>query len=274
MMWIRKNFLTFALFLNCAYFIGVSAIVVRHFSREPHQDALGSWVNEGAELITQQLILDTAARAAMMAEVGDPDSELKIKTWAHPHNIVNFIERKQENSQVWIGARKDVPFTYADLKEPGSVGFSRKDERLFFSYLLENSAFSFYITQEKAADALKMQLSAFGMGMTVIESENTGDTRVLYTNLPSPIADDLLAQTDFEAMPSSKQFTLSQERYFVKTINLVHSPQLKQKMLFTKKITHYQIVSLVDILIFVWTFFIISVVLNLVLFKYSKNEAG
>ncbi len=273
-MWSRKNFFISALFLNCVYFVGVSVLVTRHFSSQD-QSALIAWVDEGSQLVTKKFVLDSNRKQTLLDELQSTKSEKKIKAWADAHNIVNLAESINEVDKNHIGDRNNIPFKRAQLRGENSVaGFHRKNDRLNFSYFLRNENMALLATQQTNDTALKMQLDAYDLGLLVAETEGANFPFTLYTNLTKTVAEGIFQQISFDAKEfSPKYFTLAGEKYLVKMVNLIHDSELKQKMIFAKKITHYQAVSILDILVFVWTFFLISIVLNFVLFRSSRLTA-
>jgi hypothetical protein len=277
-MWNRKNFLIFALFLNCIFFLGTAVLMSRSLSNNDRVPML-AMMDEGVQRIVQALTMDPQTKIALTKELSDLDLPKGLEDWAKAKNIINLIEINNAKPTEWIGSRKRIPFLVEQLELDGAIGFYRSLDQLNFNYFLQTENKTFLATQQVPADSVKALLEAYVVDLSIVESEGENSPLLLYSTL-SPagvetrksIADELLFNIPFEEQEFDfREFTLSQEKHLIKMVNLVHSSKLKQKLLFTKKVANYAALSIKDIHIFIWTFFIISIVMNIVLFKFSSR---
>ena len=270
-MWNRKKFLILIVFLNCIYFVGTSFLVTRHINNH-NQSHLNRWIEAGSRAVLDILLLDINDRKVFAEEFKAMDLEKEIKDWAAAKNILNVVELTKKTAKSWVGLREKVPFDRKQIKYMEDVGFYKDPNYLNFNYFLDVDGRQFFITQQVDDMDLLLYLEVYGMGVTILEIDADKNAHTLFTTLPKHIADELMQKTSHDnpgSLPESK--TLAKEIYMIKTVDLIpHSP-LKQKMLFTKKMSSYELLKIVYVLVFIWTFFCISIALNVVLFKYADR---
>ena len=270
-MWNRKNFLIFALLLNCSYFIGTSILAARYVSSQ-NQRHLNYFVEAGSQAIIDKYILDIHHRNAFTNEFKGLDFVNEIRNWAALNNITNVVELEAKIATSWVGSREEVPFNRTQLKFIEDVGFYKNENYLNFAYFLLSNEKQFFITQQFDDSELLLRLDTFGIQMTIVEREGSETPRVLYTTLPKDIAEELTQKINFNAPQSSPgTATLSKEAYVFNTIQLIPHGPLAQRMLFTKKIGSYKLLTIDEVLIFIWTLFCVSIALNVALFKFTDR---
>jgi hypothetical protein len=270
-MWNRKKILIFALFLNCIYFVGTSFLVTRYVSNK-NASFINDWLESGSQAVLDKIIFNSKGRADLVDELGNLDFETKIKDWASAKNIINLIELKDETVKNWIGLRKKVPFDRNQLQNSDDIGFYKNADQMNFNYLLQAKERHFFATQKMDPKDLDLYFEVYGMEITIVQNEGENTASALYTTLPKNTTNELLQKISFDNKQTTPQYvSLDKENYLVKMVDLIPHPPLQQKILFSKKISTYEIVSTTDVLIFIWTFFCISIVLNVVLFKFADR---
>lgn len=270
-MWNRKKFLIFAVFLNCIYFVGTSFLVTRYISKY-NQSFLIDWVESGSQAVLKKIILDSKERKNITDQLAHLDFAIKIDDWAKQNKILNLVELKDETVKNWVGLRTKVPFDRKQLQNSDDIGFYKNADYLNFNYLLNLKERQFFATQQINPSDLTLYFEVYGMGITIVESEGENTALTLFTTLPQNIASELLQKTSF-GKPQTKpeHITLAKESYMVQMVDLILHAPLRQKILFTKKMNSYKLLKIEDVLIFIWTFFCISIVLNVVFFKYADR---
>lgn len=251
--------------------MGTSILVTRYVSKY-NQSLLYNWMESGSQAVLKKIILDAKERENLGNELIQLDFETKIKDWALEKNITNLIEFKDETVKNWVGSRTKVPFARNQLQTVDDVGFYKDVDTLNFNYLLKANEREFFATQKIDPLNVALYFEVYGTAITIVESEGENTGLTLYTTLPKTLADELLQKTSFEKNQTSPEhISLAKDTHVVQMFDLISHPPIRQKILFTKRISSYQIVSSNDILIFIWTFFCISIVLNVVLFKFSDR---
>jgi hypothetical protein len=273
-MWNRKKFLIFAVFLNCIYFVGTSILVTRHVSNHNNSHML-LWVKSSSRAVVDKIILDIHHRNAIANEFKQLDFVNEIRDWASINNITNVVQLEEKITRNWVGSREKIPFNKTQLKSMEDVGFYKNENYLNFNYFLKANEKRFFITQQFDDIELLLYLDAYGMQMTIVESEGENTGLVLYSTLPKMTANELLQKTPLnKTQTTPERVTLAKETYIMQMVDLISHAPLRQKILFTKKVRSYELVSKIDILIYIWTFFCISIVLNIALFKFTRVDAN
>ncbi|MBY0383541.1 hypothetical protein K2X05_00145 [bacterium] len=224
----RKNILFLALLLNCIYFLGISFFVHRQLSNRTEQLQGITWLNNAAQQVLKSLLLI-------------PPEPPPAGTVVRP---------------------EEIPFPKEHFNET-TIGFHKKDEQFIFTYLSDNK----FISEKKPIKPVLEQLTVFGVDLSIVEKEQD-DRRVLFSSFTNETAQDLLNQTPFEQLEiESSKWTINKEKYLIKMINLSDDPKLQQKMVFSLKLPNYEAISVSEILIYIWTFFCISIVFLFFVFK-------
>jgi hypothetical protein len=266
-MWNRKKFLIFALFLNCIYFIGTSVFVTRYVSKF-NRSYLIQWVESGSQAVLDKITLDSDEREVLADELVNLDFGTKIKDWAHAKNITNLIEIKDETTKNWVGSRTEFPFNRNHLQNFDDIGFYNGSKHLNFNYLLQVKDKQFFATQQIDPVDLALYFEVYGMELTIVESDGENSAFILYTTLQKNTAHELLQKTPFdERQTMPEHMTLEKNSYVVQIVDLIPHGPLKQKIFFTKRIDSYKLLRVSDVLVFIWTFFCVSIALNVVLFR-------
>lgn len=269
-MWNRKKFLILALFLNCIYFIGTSIIVTRYVSKF-NRSYLTQWVESGSQAVLDKITLDSKDRKDLADELINIDFATKIKDWANTKNITNLIEIKDQTTNSWVGLRTKFPFDRNHLQNFDDIGFYKDAEHLNFNYLLQVKDRQFFVTQQVDPRDVAVYFEVYGMQLTIVESDGENSALTLYTTLQNNTASELLQKMPFDKQQTMPEYmTLEKESYLVQIVDLIPHGPLKQKILFTKKIGSYNLLRVGEVLVYIWTFFCISIALNVVLFKYSE----
>jgi hypothetical protein len=269
-MWNRKNFLIFALFINCVYFIG-TAILITRFMGQHDQNQMNHWIRAGSQAVVDKIILDIRHRNEIAHDLErfDPND---IRGWASTNSITNLVELNENTATNFVGSREKVPFNRTQLKDMEDVGFYKNEDSLNFSYFLRVKEKQFFFTQKIEETDFLPILDAYEMQMTIIEIDSENSAFTLYTTLAKDTAHELLQKTDFNLRRSSPEdIILSKDSYVLNSIDLIPHGPLKQRLHFTKKRNSYQLFKIGDVLIFIWTLFCVSIVLNVVLFKFSDR---
>ncbi len=251
------------------YFVGTSVLVSRHINKH-NQFQSNRWIEAGSRAVLDKLLLDSKHRESFSPELQNLHSKEDFKRWASEENITNVVELEEESATSWVGSREGVPFRRTHLKFLDDVGFYKNANYLNFNYFLKVDSRQFLITQQIDDVDLSVYLDAYGMEVAIVESDGENSVHLLYTTLPKTVTDDLAQKISFDEqrlLPES--MTLAKEIYMVKTVDLIPHGPLQQKIVFTKKMSSYELLKIQDVLIFIWTFFCISIALNVVLFKYA-----
>lgn len=238
------------------------------------QSPLHAWLEESSRAIVKNLIWDKTQRQSVVETLETLNTQKNFQEWSAKNNILALIGQNNDKDVAHFGVRDDIPFSRAQLLQNEAVGFSYRNEQLHFHYCL-NQKNIFLISQTFSNEFVKKFLEPSMVDLTIVELNYQDPPQVLYSTLSKVAAEDLLKQTAFEAMntePSS--VVLEKEVHLVKMENLIHLPNLKQKVLFSKKQTQYKIVTLFDILMLIWVSFCIVIVLNVLFFKkYELSDS-
>lgn len=273
----RKNILFYALLLNCIYFLGVSFFVNRQLSNKSKQQQGLTWLNNAAKMVLEGLILDFSQPPTkipiIMSEITQAMSFSEKTKIAQNYQLSAVVELTPESHIEILGKRRNIPFESGHFKQ-NTIGFHKEEDQLVFSHLWKSqkdpSPKKFFISYKKPIEPVLQQISVFGVDLSVVEKEKN-DQRVLFSSLTNETAQYLLTQNAFEPIENSwTQWTLNKEKYLIKIVNLSSDPELQQNIIFSLKLPNYEVVSLDEFLIYIWTFFCISVVFLFLVFKKSE----
>ncbi len=265
-MWNRKNFLKIALLLNCLYFIGTSLLVVRYVNLKD-QSPLKAWLEESSRAITNKLIWDAKKRLSMIEALKNLNTKAEFESWAQKNDIVAIIGQNNDEDINHVGQRESIPFKRSQLLQENAVGFFYRNNQLHLNYFVRQTK-DFLLTQSFKDDFIRLLLEPAMMEVTVIEFHHKDSPQLLYTTLTKAAAEDLLEHTSVETLDQEPQhIVLDKEVHFIKSEPLLNLSDFKQKIFFSKKHTQYNVVTLFDVLMLIWTSFCIVVVLNVLLFK-------
>ena len=205
-MWNRKNFIIFALFLNCIYFIGTSILVTRYVNVLEWTTHL-EWLEHASEPILHKILFDEQTRESLEKELETFDFKKSIATWATKYQLIHLVELNTKNIN-WIGSREKIPFNSKHLENRQELGFNKTSDKLLFSYILETKQKTFLISQQIEEQQIKQFLDAYDVDIMIAEKENLNSSRLLYTTLSLPVAQILLEKNGFRASHWKQAFIL------------------------------------------------------------------
>jgi hypothetical protein len=277
----RKNFLVFALFLNLLFFLGVTFFVSRQLAQGVDQTPMKSWLASATLQITSVMSQRQKHLEAQRRTLQDLKEVEKKKKFALMQRLTFVLEKNQNTVLEIIGDLKSFPFPM-NLFDKNLLSFYFEKDDLVMSSFSDTQP-HIVLSKPHPIAPIIQGLKAMGVDLSILENVD-GERLVLFSSFTNPTAQELLAKVDFAApatpldmdlstaMGSSFLITVAQQKHLALMVNIAQTEHLQQRAVFTLALPNYEILTTTEFMLYIWTFFCISLALTLLVYFKTKEK--